>query len=279
MAPNANPKPEVLVHLRRVDAMTPAVSIGLALAQRLQAWATGLHVVPVGTAAFASPEAVALYANEADGLYQSALKRDAAWQAHLAAHGIEGEWQVAQGDTVEALCHASRWSDFVVVDRPQLSPDAPTGWGIVSRTVFGASAPVIVVPERAAATAVGEHVVIAWNHSREATLAVRGALPLLARAGRISVLEGDIIDNPFGLRYLPRFDLRGWLQRHSIDAAFRAFDGGKQRGAALLDATHELGGDLIVIGAWGHSRITELVLGGTTRHLFQYSDLPLLVAH
>jgi nucleotide-binding universal stress UspA family protein len=93
------------------------------------------------------------------------------------------------------------------------------------------------------------------------------------------VLEGDMVENPFGLRYLPKFDLRAWCRRHGVDADFRAFSGGKERGAALLDTTHALGGDLIVMGAWGHSRITELVLGGTTRHLFQHSDLPLLVAH
>jgi nucleotide-binding universal stress UspA family protein len=270
---------DVLIHLRRTDAATPAVEIGLALAQRLQAFATGLFIAPMAPTAFVSPEAVALYVNEADGMYQGALTHAPQWRAQLDAYGVDGEWQVSQGDAVESLCHASRWCDFVVVERPQLVPDAPTGWGVVSRTVFGAAAPVLVVPESASTKAVGSHIVIAWNQSREATLAIRGALPLLRRAERVSILEGDNVENPFGLRYLPKFDLRAWLARHGIEAQFQAFSGGKERGAALLDATHALGGDLIVIGAWGHSRITELVLGGTTRHLFQHSDLPLLVAH
>lgn len=273
------PSLDVLIHLRRTDSLTPAATVGLALAQRLGAWAIGLHVVPLAATAFASPEAVALYVNETDALYREAQQREPFWRAELARYGVDGEWMVSQGDPIESLCHASRWCDLVVLERPQLVPDAPTGWGLVSRTVFGASAPVVVVPEAAKCATVGTRIVVAWNQSREAMLAIHGALPLLARAERVIVLEGEAGDNPFGLRYLPKLDLRAWLRRRSIDAEFRAFEARKELGPALLDAAHAAHGDLIVMGAWGHSRITELVLGGTTRHLFQSSDLPLLVAH
>lgn len=273
------PSWDVLIHLRRTDSLTPAATVGLALARRLGAWATGLHVVPLAATAFASPEAVALYVNETDALYREAQQREPFWRAELARHGVDGEWQVSQGDTIESLCHASRWCDLVVLERPQLVPDAPTGWGVVSRTVFGASAPVVVVPETAKCATVGARIVVAWNQSREAMLAIHGALPLLARAEQVLVLEGEAGENPFGLRYLPKLDLRAWLRRRGIDAEFRAFEARKERGPALLDAAHAAQGDLIVMGAWGHSRITELVLGGATRHLFQSSDLPLLVAH
>jgi nucleotide-binding universal stress UspA family protein len=272
-------KPDVLIHVRRADAPTRAGTVGLALARRLGAWATGLHVVPIAPAAIASPEAVALYASEADSMYRDALQCEPAWRAQLDAHGIDGEWQVSQGDTVEALCQASRWSDLVVVERPQLNPDAPIGWGIVSRTVFGASAPVVVVPETAPCARVGERIVIAWNQSREATLAIRGALPLLRQATQVIVLEGSAVDTPFGARYLPKLDLRAWLHRHGVAAEFTPFASRKDHGAELLAAARAVDADLIVMGAWGHSRITELVLGGATRHLFQHSDLPLLVAH
>jgi nucleotide-binding universal stress UspA family protein len=279
MATHAAPKPDLLIHLRRADAATPAGTVGLALAKRLDAWATGLHVVPIAATAFAAPEAIALYINESDTLYRDALRCEPVWRAQLDAYGVQGEWQVAQGDTIESLCHASRWSDLVVVERPQLNPDAPVGWGLVSRTVFDASAPVVVVPETAPCVSVGTRIVVAWNQSREATLAIRGALPLLMRADHVTVLEGDPGENPFGLRWVPKLDLRAWLARRGVDAEFRVFAARKDQGAALLDAAHAAQADLIVMGAWGHSRITELVLGGITRHVFQYSDLPLLVAH
>ena len=279
MASPCSPQPDVLIHLRRADAPTPASTAGLALAKRLDAFATGLHVVPIAATAFASPEAVALYVNESDSLYRDALRCEPVWRAQLEAAGVRGEWQVSQGDTIESLCHASRWSDLLIVERPQLNPDAPTGWGLVSRTVFDASAPVVVVPETAPCTSVGKRIVVAWNHSREATLAIRGALPLLARADHVTVLEGNPGENPFGLRWVPKLDLRAWLARRGIAAEYRAFEARKDQGAALLDAAHTAQADLIVMGAWGQSRIAELVLGGATRHLFQHSDLPLLVAH
>ncbi len=270
---------DVVIHLRNADAATPSTAIGLALAQRLQAWTVGLHVVPLSPVAFASPEAIALYSSEMDSLYRTATNWSPHWLSLLDRHGLAGEWQVTQGDIVESLCHASRWCDLLVVERPQLAPDAPTGWGVVSRTVFGASTPVVVVPESARAGTIGERIVVAWNESREAMLALRGALPLLMRAEQLCILEGDRVESPFGARYLPPFDLRAWLARHRIEAEFQAFTGGKERGAALLETAREKGADLIVMGAWGHSRITELVLGGATRHLFQHSDIPLLVAH
>lgn len=278
--PNAAKCPfDLLVHLRRTDATGAAGAVGLALAQRLDAWATGLHVVPMAPVAFASPEAVALYVNEADGAYRDALQRAPFWQAALEAHGVRGEWQAGQGDVVESLCHASRWNDLVVVERPQLNPDAPTGWGVVSRTVFGASAPVVVVPDSAKAASAGRRIAVAWNRSREAALAIRGALPLLARAESVQVFEGEPTENPLGLRHLPSLDLRASFARRGIAATFSPFGARTDIGAALLDAARAMDADLIVMGAWGHSRITELVLGGTTRHLFQHSDLPLLVAH
>lgn len=270
---------DVVIHLRRCESGVPATEAGLALAARLGAHALGLHVVALATAAFVSPEAVAVQVNESSHLLDEARQRAPWWQSQLERHGLQGDFQVVQGDTVEALCHASRWSDLIVAERPCSNPDAPVGWGIVSRTVFGASAPVVVVPEGARVDQVGEHMLIAWNGSREATLAVRGALPLLRCAGKVTVLEGDHSPSPLGIDTLPDFNLRAWLGRHGINAEFRSFKPGKDHGPALLEAANGVGANLIVLGAWGQSRIAELVLGGVTRHLFQHSNLPLLVAH
>jgi len=271
---------DVLIHLRRTDALTPAVRLGLALAAKLSAWTCGIHVVATAPAAYASPEAVALQVHEADDMVATAKARRDWWLAALAEKKLDGEWIVSQGDTVEVLCHAARWSDLVVVERPQLKPDAPTGWGVVSRTVFASTAPVVVVPDSVSCTSAATRIVVGWNASREAALAIRGALPLLRTAESVVVLAGEPVENPFGLRHLPKLDLRAWLRRRGVEADYREFKPpAKERASALLEAAHAASADMIVMGAWGHSRITELVLGGTTRHLFQQSDLPLLVAH
>lgn len=270
---------DVVIHLRRCEGSVPATEAGLTLAARLGAHTLGLHVVAMSTAAFVSPEAVAVQVNETTHLLDEARQREPWWREQLGRHGLAGEFQVVQGDAVEALCHAARWSDLVVAERPCANPDAPVGWGIASRTVFGSSAPVVVVPEGARVDKVGEHMLVAWNASREAMLAIHGALPLLKRASMVTVLEGERSPSPLGVENLPAIDLRAWFERRGINASFVPFKPEKDHGPALLEAANKADANLIVVGAWGQSRIAELVLGGVTRHLFQHSNLPMLVAH
>jgi nucleotide-binding universal stress UspA family protein len=270
---------DILVHLRSHEGESLAAAVALALARRVDAYVYGLYVAPMGSVAFSTPETVVFQVHEADNLYDEARAQGGWWKSLLEQNGVAGEWLVAQGEPVEAICHAARWCDLVVAKRPVLNPDAPVGWGTVSRTVFGAGVPVVVVPETAKIGELGARVLVAWNHSREATRAIRGALPFLRPAQQIVVLDGAEQQALVGARHLPQLDLRAWFARHGVQAEFREFAVHNDYGAAILDNAHKMQADLIVMGAWGHSRITELVLGGATRHLFQFSDLPLLVAH
>lgn len=270
---------DILVHVREPRGEPLAARAAFSLARHLPSYLYGMYVAPLGAVAFSTPETVVFQVHEADHLYNDALTRGDWWSGLLGAHACPGEWLVAQGECVEALCHAARWCDLIVAERPILNPDAPTGWGTVSRTVFGADIPVVVIPETAPVDAIGRAVVIAWNHSREAMRAIRGALPLLRQAERIQVLDGAAQQDRIGARHLPQLDLRMWLARHGIQAQFHDFAPTGDTGAQILAAAHELSADMIVMGAWGHSRIAQLVLGGATRHLFQHADLPLFVAH
>ena len=272
-------KLDVLVHLRSHEGESLAARVALTLARRIDAYVYGLYVAPMGSVAFSTPETVVFQVHEADHLYQEACGQGDWWKSMLAQHQVAGEWLVAQGEPVEAVCHAARWCDLVVAKRPTLNPDAPVGWGTVSRTVFGAGVPVVVVPETAKVAETGSRVLIAWNHSREATRSIRGALPLLLRARQIVVLDGAEQPAAIGARHMPQLDLRAYFDRHGVNAEFRDFNVRSDHGAAILDAAHAMQADLVVMGAWGHSRIAELVLGGVTRHLFQHADLPLFVAH
>ncbi len=270
---------DILIHIREGDADPLAARIAIAIARRVPAHLYGLGVAALGSVTYTSPEAMSFQAYEADRLFAEQNARRTWWRDYLASRGASGEWLAAQGEPVEAICHAARWCDLVVAERPTLNPDAPTGWGTVSRTVFGASAPVVVVPQTTRISSIGERVLIAWNRSREAMRAVRGALPLLRAAGSVLVLDGETREDRLGARHLPELDLREYLARHGIDATLQRFAPKNDHGANILAAARESQSDLIVMGAWGHSRIAELVLGGATRHIFQSSELPLLVAH
>jgi nucleotide-binding universal stress UspA family protein len=270
---------DILVHVREGDTDPLAARTAIAIARRVPAHLYGLGVAPLGAVAYTSPDMVSFQAYEADRLFAEQDARRKWWRDYLASHQASGEWLAAQGEPVEAICHAARWCDLVVAERPTLNPDAPTGWGTVSRTVFGASAPVVVVPQTAKVVSIGERVLIAWNRSREAMRAVHGALPLLRAAASVLVLDGAAREDPLGARHLPELNLQDYLARHGVSATLQRFAPKNDHGANILGAAREANSDLIVMGAWGHSRIAELVLGGATRYLFQHSDVPLFVAH
>lgn len=270
---------DVLVHVRQYHGEPLPVRAAVAVAQRVKAHLHGLYVAPIPPAAFTSPETVAVLVQESDRRFHEAQAASAWWNGMISAAGQRGDWQVAQSDALDAVVHAARWNDLIVIERPQQKPEAPLGWGLVSRSAFSIATPLLVVPEGARIGALGARVAVLWNGSREATRAVHGALPILAAADEVVVIDGEVPPTNGGILHLPRFDLRSHLVAHGVNAVFKPFDGNGDRGAALLAAARDAAADLIVMGAWGHSRIAELVLGGATRHLFQNSDRPLLVAH
>lgn len=270
---------DILVHMRQYQGNPPALRAALALQRRIDACLHGLYVAPIPPAAFTSPETVAVLVHESDRHYREASVADQWWQQQLDAAGARGDWLVAQSDALDAIAYAARWSDLIVIERPQQQPDAPLGWGLVSRSAFAAGVPLLVVPESAEVGELGKNVVILWNGSREAIRAVHGALPILRKADSVTVLDGESRGNGGGLLQLPSFDLRRHLSTHGIAAQFQSYSAPTDRGAGLLAAARATGADLIVMGAWGHSRLAELIVGGVTRHLFQHADRALFVAH
>jgi nucleotide-binding universal stress UspA family protein len=272
---------ELLVHVARLPPQGAGLRAAVGLASRLGSRLDALHVVDLPAAAFTVPEAVPM---QLDAVRQRATDARAVagdWADLLGANGLEGTWRVGNGDTVTLLTHAAAGYDLLVMERSStMRGDAPVGFGIVSRTVFGSSRGVLVVPEAAPVETLGEHVLVAWSGSRESALAVRSSLPLLRKATRVTVIDGTRAEDA-GICALPDTDICGWLDTHGVKAEVRRLDEGVQSapGPALLDIAHAEKADLIVMGAWGRSRLSEMVLGGTTRYLFMQSDVPMLVAH
>jgi nucleotide-binding universal stress UspA family protein len=137
--------------------------------------------------------------------------------------------------------------------------------------------PVLVVPRYGTFPTIGERVLVAWNGAREAVRAVNDALPLLQRAQLVTVLSIDPSDAD---HRIPSADITLHLARHGVTAV-----AAQTRGTDLLVAdillsyAADLGADLIVSGAYGHTRLRELVLGGMTRHLLQTMTVPVLMSH
>ena len=149
----------------------------------------------------------------------------------------------------------------------------------VANILVGCGRPLLLVPN-AAVKSVGKIVAIAWKETAEAARAVTAAMPLLQRADHVLVLTADEAraDPAANIRAAER--LAQALARHGINSeARRVPAGGEHASRALVGSAAEQGADLLVMGAYSHSRTRELVFGGFTRELLLSCDLPLLMLH
>ena len=245
----------------------------LALAQRHQAFVTGAQVIVVYPALLAVPAAADLLASEE----HEAENRRAWWLELCRKSGLGGEWEVIRGLAGEALAKRSQLSDLVIGMLPVSNPASPVGFDEITRTLFAGVAPMLLVPDTWSGDLLAQRVLIAWNGSSEAVRAIKAALPLLRHAAMVQVLDGERDDlSELAATRLPLLD---WLARHGVHAHYRQIaDNGHEAGKHLLDEARAMQADLLVMGAWGRSRFSELVLGGATRHVLENAHLPVLLS-
>lgn len=274
----------LIVCLDDADSSRERLGFALALAVRHNARLTGLHLSYMPSAAFAASDGVEqLYAT----LEQELLARQAAAREDFLAearhHNVPADFIAARNRDIAAVTAHARVCDLVIAGQPDPGDTtAPLGGGFSSRFVLELGRPVLLLPHGFPAQADFGHVMVAWNGSRESTRALFDALPLLQAAQRVTVLtmRGEDSHWPGG-GPVPPPDLPALLLRHGIDARLLENGGREEPGAWLLARATDLDdpADLLVAGAYGHSRLSEFVLGGVTRTLLGQMTLPLLLSH
>jgi nucleotide-binding universal stress UspA family protein len=197
------------------------------------------------------------------------------------AHGISAEWrEIPEGPEADPALHA-RYADLTILG--QLDPDGAENELIRPRpeqVTLGSGRPVLIVPYAGHFGRVGRRVVISWSATREAARAVSDAMPLLIAADLVTVLTIDPRDGSDGHGELPGADISRHLARHGVKTEIeRTVSAGLPVGEVLLSRAADLGADLIVMGAYGHSRARELLLGGVTRSLLRSMTVPVLMSH
>jgi nucleotide-binding universal stress UspA family protein len=196
------------------------------------------------------------------------------------APGITFSHHVVEEETGWVLAQEARVADIVLLAQP-----GATGSGVPSLAaevaeyvMLNAGRPVIVLPAEVRRLH-GGHVVIAWDGQREAARAVADAMPLLLRARQVTILAVWGRPGTPDANSEPVAGLRHYLQRHGIVAAVRTEQTSLPVGPVICDVLGELGADFLVAGGYGHSRMRELVLGGTTRTLMRQTKVPVLFSH
>jgi len=194
----------------------------------------------------------------------------------LAAFGV----RVDEEEVVPSIVEHGQVSDLVVLGQiDRAAPDNGLDWGFPEQVFLQTGTPVLVLPHVGPVAEVGRNVVVAWSASREATRAVRDALPMLRQAQRVHLMCFDRPDAARGVSRLQLNDAIAWLARHGVDAHIHQEPTQASVGDALLSRACELGADLIVMGGYGHSRLRELVLGGVTHQLLAQMTVPVLFSH
>lgn len=264
---------ELMLLLDDAEADAPMVKGALDMAKRHQAFLTGLEVIPVYPSLVAVPEAIAML----DAHEQRARGREAWWNDLCRAQGVEGAWEVIRGVRAAVLAKRALLTDLLIAPLQVSDPDWPVGFDEITRALLTDVVPMLLVPDTWKGGLEARRILVAWNGSAEAAHAIKAALPLLAQAETVHVLDGEPPEAS-GLTP-PPLPLSAWLQRQGVHGRWQPFNPEDGAGEALHDEALAMKADLIVMGAWGRPRISELILGGATRWLLERTSVPLFLAH
>ena len=190
------------------------------------------------------------------------------------AEGNTVNWTEMRGREDEIVARHGRLADLIVLSRPNV--EAEVGHTLVlNAALFETGRPVLVVPPSGMGE-IGKKVVVSWNGSAQSARAVSSALPLLKNADEVNVFTIESKRTPGELS----MGVSEYMAYHGINCSVRTLAGsGTSVGEALLKEAKFVGADMIVMGAYTHSRMRQLILGGVTRHVLEQSNLPLLMAH
>jgi nucleotide-binding universal stress UspA family protein len=283
------PLKDILLHLDDGRGHEARLTLAAELAGRHGAHLTGLFVIePLGVAGLAMPGGADFAMAEAiqemeqrhrEARHKVAKVLGAAFKAACERAGVVSEWRVVVGDAASVATLHARYADLAIVG--QRDPDHPPfSVSVAEPVLMGSGRPVLVVPFIGTREAIGQRVLMAWNASREAARAVNDALPLFAAGGTITILSINPARGIGGEGDLPAADIAHHLARHGAkaEAAYTVAED-ISVGDAILSHAADLGADLIVMGAYGHSRAREFVLGGATRALLAHMTVPVLLSH
>ena len=269
---------------RSADSDMRHLDAALAMAEL---WNAHLNVLALGTdrtqpgVYFAGAEAVALRAAMDDAI-KEAREAESAARARLAnaAAAWEVTGAVAQiGGMAQIVARRATLTDLVVLPRPYGEGRGPEDVAIVEAALFATRTPVLILPPDMDKAPTARKIVVAWNQSAEALSAIRAALPLLVAADSVNIA---IIDPPThdADRSDPGGLLAEMLSRHGVRCDISVLAKTMPRiSDVLIRHIEDIGADFAVMGAYGHSRFREAILGGATRNMLELSDVPLLMAH
>jgi nucleotide-binding universal stress UspA family protein len=271
---------DLLVHVTGAPDSGPAIDAALALAEQHDAHLAGLAIrAPLDIPVYAEahlPESMLQILQEREDQRIAGARQLFESKAKHAGRGDRIAWRVDSGLPFDTLGLHARYADLTVVAQDNPEKQDYRFAELAEDLLVASGRPVLVVPSIGARPTIGRTVIVAWNGSREAARALADAMPILEKARSVEIF---IAGEPH-IGDLPGADIAAHLARHQIRVEVYRLPGAEAPvGGALLNRTAAIGGDLIVMGGYGHSRLREFVLGGATRHILQHLTVPVLMSH
>jgi nucleotide-binding universal stress UspA family protein len=189
---------------------------------------------------------------------------------------------VLEGQLIPVLREHSKYADLLLLGQDDPADPDNASYGLADALLFEGACPCLIVPHSGKLAPPGKRVLLTWNASRESAHALREAMPLLKRAETVVVLssEPDEADNDLANGHPHAQALASLLESHGIEAVSSGIsDPDLGTGDAIVGQAAEMNADLIIMGAYGHTRLREIILGGVTRDLLKRAPVCLLLAH
>ena len=272
----------ILVHVDASERAGERVEIAAALAQSSDAHLTGLYVVPDPTTYLVDYVPARVFSEQIEEARAASKTAESAFLRIAESKGVRAEWRSGEGRPSGIVARHARYADLAAVGKGDV--DDPVRYPnpeLAADLVMTCGRPVLVVPNAGRFETVGRRIVVCWNASRESTRAVNDGLPLLRGAEHVTVLSvnpGRAAGGDHG--EVPGADIALHLARHGVRAeAATAVAEGVGVADMILARVSDLGADLIVAGAYGHSRTREWVFGGVTQSLMRSLTVPTLMSH
>jgi nucleotide-binding universal stress UspA family protein len=275
---------DILVQVDGAKSAPARYAAAIEMAQLHGAHLTGLCLaveppVPATVLGMVPPEAIA---SQRETLRDQAETAIAQFRLAVERAGIPGEGRIIQVfdfDAVEVFVQHARHSDLVILGQQDPVDFLPLPQEFPADIVMASGRPAIVMPFIGAPPLLGQRVLVAWDGRREASRAVHDALPILERAHAVTVLAVNPDVSSEGKREAGA-DISLHLARHGVKVtAARTIARETPVGDVILADIADNRIDLLVMGAYGHSRLREWILGGVTRHILKHMTVPVFMSH
>ncbi len=273
----------LLVHVNVSKHCRSRLEIAARLAKAFDAHLTGLYTSAVGDVAFFMMEDVASQFEPRMQAWWLRLRdrAKAEFDGVMRAAGVVADWIEVQDSIGTVVPYHARYADLTIIgqiDREELLPRPE--YEIPERVTLESGRPVLLVPYAGTFAHLAERVLVAWNGSAQSARALKDALPFLTKAQSVTVLTINPESVSEDRNHQPGTQMAAYLSHHGIAADMRELTVDDIAvGEMILSQAADMGADMIVMGAYGHPRAREIVLGGATRTLFGEMTVPVLMSH